>query len=119
MPQPRSCGHVALATLLAVFVCAVGTADAKKKSKPDPALTCVSAKHKAAGAYCAAVLGAWSKFEKSGDSTKRDAAIARAKERLEVGWRKAEDRSGTSGVNCEGEFLATSTAGAFVDSASG
>jgi hypothetical protein len=117
--MPRSRARVATAAMLALVVCAAGAADAKKKSKPDPALTCVSAKHKAAGAYCAAVLNAWSKFERTGDSAKRDAAIAKAKDRLDLGWSKAEDRSGASGVNCEGAFLATSTAGAFVDSASG
>ena len=118
MPRHYGRGVTTMLVALALAVCAVGTAEAKK-SKPDPALSCVSAKHKTAATFCAAVLNAWSKFEKTGDSTKRDAAIAKAQSRLEVGWSKAEDRSTASGVECGGAFLATSTAGAFVDSASG
>jgi hypothetical protein len=117
MPRHRR-GVTTTFVALAFAVCTVGTADAKK-SKPDPALSCVSAKHKAAGAFCAAVLTAWSKFERTGDAAKRDAAIARAQGKLDANWNKAEDRSSASGVDCAGGFLASSTAGAFVDSATG
>src|SRR5438477_1080650 len=117
MPRHLRRAVTTVVVALAVSVC-IGTADTKK-SKPDPALSCLAAKHKTAATFCAAVLNAWSKFEKTGDSAKRDAAIAKAKMRLDVGWSKAEDRSSASGVDCAAAFLATSTAGAFVDSASG
>jgi hypothetical protein len=113
----------AMAVALGVLAFTVGTADAKKskppKSKPDAALICVSTKHKEAGKYCSAVLKAWSQFEKSGKADKRDASIAKAKQKLTTAWSKAEDKGTGAGVECGGAFLAASTAGAFIDSASG
>src|SRR6185503_14105097 len=61
----------------------------------------------------------WSKFEKSGSTTKRDAAIAKAAAKLESGWRKAEEKGANAGIDCAAAFLKTSTAGAFVSSATG
>jgi hypothetical protein len=109
------------ATVVAVCALALvpGIVDAKKKSKPDPTLVCASSKHKEAGKYCAAVLNAWSQFEKSGKADKRDAAIAKAKEKLQREWAKAEEKGTDGGIECGGAFLAASTAGAFIDSASG
>jgi len=121
----RISSHAGRAVVVAMGVLAftVGTADAKKskppKSKPDAALICVSSKHKEAGKYCSAVLKAWSQFEKSGKADKRDAAIARAKQKLTSAWTKAEDKGDDAGIECGGAFLAASTAGAFIDSASG
>ena len=113
----------AMAVAMGVLAFTVGSADAKKskppKSKPDAALICVSTKHKEAGKYCSAVLKAWSQFEKSGKADKRDASIAKAKTKLTAAWSKAEEKGTNGGVECGGAFLAASTAGAFIDSASG
>src|SRR5678815_3722767 len=125
-PTPmRISSHAGRAVVVAMGVLAftVGTADAKKskppKSKPDAALICASTKHKEDGKYCSAVLKAWSQFEKSGKADKRDAAIAKAKSKLTAAWSKAEDKGEDAGIECGGAFLAASTAGAFIDSASG
>jgi hypothetical protein len=119
MSRHRSRGATtAVLVALAFAACAAATAHAKK-TKPDPALSCLAAKDKAAATFCAAVLNAWSKFEKNGSAPKRDAAIAKAQTRLDASWARAEDRSSASGVDCAGAFLASSTAGAFIDSASG
>jgi hypothetical protein len=119
MRMPRHHGRgTATAVLVALAIVGVSTADAKK-TKPDPALTCVAAKNKEAGKFCAAVLNAWSRFEKTGDASKRDAAISQAKGRLAAGWGKAEDNSSAAGTDCAAAFLAASTAGAFIDSAGG
>ncbi len=107
-----------VAAALTFTVWAVGPADAKK-AKPDPALSCVAAKDQAAATFCGAVLNAWSKFEKTGDSAKRDATIAKAQSKLDAAWSKADDRGTASGIDCGTAFIASSTAGAFVDSTSG
>src|SRR5262249_12720053 len=78
-----------------------------------------AAKHKDTGLFCAAVLNAWSRFEKSGDAAKRDAAIAKAQSALTAAWGRAEDKSSAAGTDCAAAFIAASTAGAFIDSASG
>jgi hypothetical protein len=103
----------------AVLALVVGADAQAAKKKADPALVCASAKNKEAGKYCGAVLKAWSKFEKSGDASKRDAAFAKAGDKLDAGWLKAEDKGDAAGVDCAAAFLASSTAGAFVDSATG
>jgi len=121
----RISSHAGRAVVIAMGVLAftVGSADAKKskppKSKPDAALICASSKHKEAGKYCSAVLKAWSQFEKSGKADKRDASIAKAKQKLAAAWTKAEDKGDDAGIECGGAFLASTTAGAFIDSASG
>jgi hypothetical protein len=106
--------------LLVVCVVLAVTASAEAaKKKADPALVCASAKHKDAGNYCGAVLKAWSRFDKTGDATKRDAAIAKAAAKLGAAWGKAEEKASNAGFDCAAAFLAASTAGAFVDSATG
>jgi hypothetical protein len=102
----------------AALVFAGANAEAAKK-KSDAALVCVATKHKEAGKYCGAVLKAWSKFEKSGDAEKRDAAFAKAAGKLDAAWLKAEEKGDDAGVDCAAAFLASSTAGAFIDSATG
>jgi hypothetical protein len=120
MPDSHRRGRAtAVAVMVALAAWTVAAAAHAKKTKPDAALACVAAKHAAAARYCAATLSAWSKFEKTGDAAKRDAAVARAADRLDAGWAKAEAKAADAGVDCGGAFLASSTAGAFVDSASG
>jgi hypothetical protein len=98
---------------------AVPGAEAAKKGKGDPALACASAKLTAAGRYCGAVLKAWSRFDRKGDAAKRDADIANADAQLDGAWGKAQEKATKAGFDCTGSFLASSTAGAFVDSATG
>src|SRR6185369_13878399 len=49
----------------------------------------------------------------------RDAAIADAGDELTGAWSDAEQAASEQGVDCKAAFLASSTAGAFVDSATG
>jgi hypothetical protein len=85
----------------------------------DPVLFCVSAKLREAGRYCDRVLKAWSIFERTGHQGVRDAAVAQAARKLAAGWHLAEARASAAGIECGGAFLAASTAGAFIDSATG
>jgi hypothetical protein len=107
----------AVAVAVALALCSV--AEARKAEGGDPALGCAAAKNDAAGRYCAQVLKAWSRFEHTGNAGQRDAAIARADRVLSRAWDHAERRAAAAGVDCKGAFLASSTAGAFVDSATG
>src|SRR5260221_336544 len=121
MLMPRPCARLtgsAVSLALALTFLVVPTADAKK-SRPDPALACAAAKDAAAGHYCAQVLKAWSRFERNGKANTRDAAIAAAGGELAAAWTDAEQVASEAGVDCKGAFLASSTAGAFIDSASG
>ena len=120
MPSSHCRGRATVvAVTVALAVCSAAAAAHAKKSKPDATLACVAAKHAEAARYCGAVLNAWSKFERTGDGAKRDAAVAKAAQRLDAGWSKAETKGRDAGVDCAGAFLAASTAGAFIDSASG
>src|SRR5258706_16401630 len=121
MFTPRRRGRVtAVAVTIALALLTAGLAEAKKsKPKADPALACAAAKDADAGRYCGHVLKAWSRFEKNGKADKRDAAIAEAAAELAGAWTEADQKAGESGVDCKGAFLASSTAGAFIDSASG
>src|SRR5262245_32510640 len=98
MPTFRDRARAAAIVAACAVALLAGSADAKKKAKPDAALTCVSTKQKAAGAYCAAVLNAWSRFEKTLDVAKRDAAIDRAGQKLASAWQKAESKAADAGV---------------------
>src|SRR6185503_817533 len=65
-----------------------------------PVNACVSSKQKEAGKYCAALLKAWSKWDKSQDATARDAAIAAAGDKLVDKWAKAEEKSMKDNIDC-------------------
>ncbi len=112
---------VALALLVVPTVHAKrhGPPDSGEDSGRDPALACAAAKHAVAGRYCGAVLRAWSRFDRNGDAAARDAAITTAADELAQGWSEAEQESSAAGVDCKAAFLTASTAGAFIDSASG
>ena len=114
----RRLGALTVAVAGLVAGLASGTALAKK-ARTDPALACVATKHEKAGEYCESVLRAWAKFEKSGSQQKRNAAVARAAGALNAAWSKAEQRGSAAGVDCAGVFAASSTVGAFIDSATG
>jgi len=120
MLTQRLCGRAtAVAVGLALALCSVGLAEAKKGKGGDPGLACAAAKDQAAGQYCAQVLKAWSRFDRNGKADNRDAAIAEAGNELANAWTEAESNASEAGVDCKGAFIASSTAGAFIDSASG
>jgi len=120
MLTQRLCGRAtAVAVGLALALCSVGLAEAKKGKGGDAGLACAAAKDQAAGQYCAQVLKAWSRFDRNGKADNRDAAIAEAGDELANAWTEAESNASEAGVDCKGAFIASSTAGAFIDSASG
>ena len=90
---------------------------AKRKPKPDPALICVSAKQAAAGKFCASVGNAWAKFERTGDTGSRDAAVAKAQGILNASWIKAEQKSSAAGIDCAAAFATSAEVGVALDSA--
>jgi len=111
---------VAAVALMCALVTPSGPAYAMKgKNKPYPTTTCVSAKQKAVAGYCGKALKAWAKWEKTQDAAKRDASIAKAAQKVEKAWTKAESKSTSKGADCvETTGPAGPTLG-FVDSASG
>ncbi|MFT4569409.1 MAG: hypothetical protein ACI8TX_000780 [Hyphomicrobiaceae bacterium] len=93
-------GTVAVAMIAAFTVATTTDAEAGVY----PTNKCVSGKQKAASKYCQSALKAWSKYAKapSKDSggTNRDAAIAKAADKLTDTWAKEEARSTKKGVDC-------------------
>ncbi len=84
-----------------------------------PTNQCVGTKQKEAGRYCKAVLGALAKWERTGNTAARDAAIAKAGAALGAAWLKAEARSQKDGVDCADTTLTSGAARGMVDSAAG
>src|SRR5690349_8136352 len=84
-----------------------------------PVNVCVGTKQKLAGGYCKAALKAWAKFETSGDTVKRDAALAKAAGKLGPKWTAAEAKSLAGGSNCADTTLAAAAAVQEIDSAVG
>jgi hypothetical protein len=103
--------------LVVGFVCSAVPADAKKP-KPDPTAVCLSAKAKQAAKYCAASLGAWSKFDQNGDAVKRDAALAKAGTKLAAAFSTIEQKAGRAGFDCSASYVSSSATGAFAAVAS-
>jgi cell division septation protein DedD len=65
-----------------------------------PVNECMSTKIKNAGEHCSAVLQAWSLWDKNQDDAKRDATLAKAREKLGERWAQAEEKSFRKGVDC-------------------
>src|SRR5262245_58258254 len=102
-----------LVATLAVAIVPPATA----RAKAYPVNVCVGTKQKLAGGYCKAALKAWAKFETSGDSAKRDAALAKAAGKLGPKWTAAETKSLAGGSDCADTTLAATAAVQEVDSA--
>jgi hypothetical protein len=85
--------------LLLGLAAAPGSARAEAKYG-DPEFTCVSSKQTAAGAYAKAALEAWADWERSQNAAKRDAALARAADKLAHEFALAEATSSRAGVDC-------------------
>jgi hypothetical protein len=81
--------------------------------------TCVGAKQKAIGKYCAGALDARAILWTTSDPGKRDQVLARATDRLRGSWDAAEARAAANGVDCEATTLSRGQAQELVDSASG
>ena len=115
---PRS-GAVFSALAVVAFLGTPALARDNQKGKIDPALACVAAKQRAAGKYCADALRALGRFEQTGNTTRRDAAIATAAGKLEAAWTDAEATSTGAGTDCAAAFLTASAAETAIDSAGG
>ena len=85
---------IAFAAALAMTL----TAFAGPSSAAYPVNTCVAKKMGAAGKFCSAVLGAWSK--NADDSGARDAAITKAATKLDGSWTKSETSAAKKNVDC-------------------
>jgi len=85
---------IAFAAALAMTL----TAFAGPSSAAYPVNTCVAKKMGAAGKFCSAVLGAWSK--NADDSGARDAAITKAATKLDGKWTKSEASAAKKNVDC-------------------
>jgi uncharacterized protein DUF1566 len=73
---------------------------------PMPAQTCESAMAKASGTYASCRLAAESAFSKSGDTTKRTAALGKCQAKLQGGFAKAQKKANGAcpAVATEAEF---------------
>ena len=80
-----------------------------------PSNQCVSTKMKLAGTYCNAVLKAWSMWDKTQDTTKRDAKLALATAKLDLKWGKADSRALDKGVLCNQTTVSAATMRADLD----
>lgn len=84
-----------------------------------PTNTCVGAKQKAVGKYCAGALAAEATGWTTGSAGKRDQVLAKAVARLEQSWDGAEGKASAAGVDCQATTLSLGDAQALVDSAAG
>jgi hypothetical protein len=110
--------RLALGSALLV-ACALLLAGGAARAEFYPVNTCVGAKQKAAGKYCAGALGAAATLWTTGNPVKRDQVLARAEDRLERSWDAADAKAEADGVDCENTTLSQSAAQALVDSAAG
>ena len=118
MIASRSVGLVSMTIALAAgIMCSAAPADAKK-SKGDPTSLCLSAKEKQAARFCAAALGAWSKFDLNGNASKRDAALTKIGTKLAAAFARIEAKAKHDGVDCSASFVSSSATGAFTAVAS-
>ena len=76
---------------------------------------CVSAKIKEAGKLCQAYLKAHSNWDKSQDTVKRDAAIAKAESKFLAKWTKADTKAEGKGVDCADTTMDNATAEGLVE----
>ncbi|HEV7734730.1 MAG TPA: hypothetical protein VGR62_21335, partial [Candidatus Binatia bacterium] len=97
----------------------LAAAPAAQAASVYPTNQCVSSKQKAAGTYCKSVLGAQAKWNTTQDAAKRDASIAKAGDKLDKAWLKAEEKSLKAGVDCVDTTLTSDAAASLVDSAAG
>lgn len=102
---------------LAVVGALLGAVPAAHAAKAYPTNQCVGAKLKGAASFCGAVLKAWSTWEKKQDGVRRDAAIAKAQDKLAAAWSKAEAKATAAGVDCADTTLATGDLGLLVGTA--
>ena len=82
-----------------------------------PINKCASDKLKAASSKCKAALGAWSKFTTGGDVAKRNAALAKAAQKMTDTWAKAESKSAAKGSDCVDLTLTDAAMQVIIDAA--
>lgn len=65
-----------------------------------PVNTCVASKQTRVAAYCKRALKAWARWERDGDSARRDAVLGKAGDQLASTWLKAEAKAAKVSVDC-------------------
>jgi Pectinacetylesterase len=105
-PIRSRCAALLAVSVLAAFCSVPADARAGDHSQNDayPTDVCVSHKLRAAANYCREAVWAW---DRGDPSQSVDERLAKARERLESKWAKAEEQSLAAGVSCE-ETTATS-----------
>ena len=101
--RSRSPALLAAASALAAF-CAVPAVAGVAEVDEYPTDVCVAHKLRAAADYCREAVWAW---DRGDPSQSVDERLAKARERLESNWARAEEQSLAAGVSCE-ETTATS-----------
>ncbi len=83
-----------------------------------PGNKCAADKLKAASSNCKAVIKAWSKYVGGGgtDAGTRDAALAKAAQKMTDTWSKAEAKASAKGVDCADMTATDSTTQGFITS---
>ncbi len=89
------------------------------RSAAYPVNVCVGRKQKDAGKYCKAVFHAWSAWEKSQDTGRRDSSLQRAATRFAARWARAEANALRQGTDCAETTLGSAAAQSLMDGAVG
>ena len=79
--------------------------------------SCVASKQRAAAGFSLAALLAWSRWDRTHDTAKRDAALATAGQRLATLWTSAENVAARSNVNCADTTLSAAGTQALIENA--
>lgn len=112
--RTRALELLVLATLLALLAAAEAV-----QAGTYPTNKCVGAKMKAAAGKCKTDLKAWSKWDKTQDTTGRDAALAAATTKFDLTWAKAQDKAAAQGADCVEATLSDADLRALMDTAIG
>ncbi len=78
---------------------------------------CVSSKLKEAGKTCKGLLKAWSKWDKTQDAVKRDAAILKTTTKFAEKWDKIDGKALAKGTDCADTTISLAGAQALIDAA--
>ena len=89
------------------------------RSAAYPVNVCVGRKQNDAGNYCKAVFHAWSAWETSQDSGRRDRSLQRAATRVAARWARAEANARRQGTDCTDTTLGSAAAQSLIDGAVG
>jgi hypothetical protein len=106
----------AFAALISIGLSAPSPAGAEA-SYGDAEFLCVSSKQAAAGVYAEAALDAWARWERNGNTAKRDAVLLRAAARLAHAFGVAEAKSSRAGVDCVDQTESASQLAIRIDAA--